>query len=71
MKLLAFVLFGIIPLPLSFSHARAVVLIIGYFLTGLGALKILNLGFNDITDDCLGHLKGGFTLPSDFFKNPF
>ena len=33
----------------------------GYFFTGLGALKILNLGFNDITDECLVHLKGVFT----------
>lgn len=32
------------------------------FFIGLGALKILNLGFNDITDECLVHLKGVFTI---------
>lgn len=28
--------------------------------TGLGNLKVLNLGFNDIGDACLAHLKGDF-----------
>lgn len=25
----------------------------------IGSLKVLNLGFNEITDECLVHLKGG------------
>lgn len=29
-----------------------------YFLAGLENLEVLNLGFNDITDACLAHLKG-------------
>ena len=28
------------------------------FSVGFGNLKVLNLGFNDITDACLVHLKG-------------
>lgn len=30
-----------------------------FFCAEIGSLKVLNLGFNDITDACLVHLKGG------------
>jgi len=33
---------------------------ITFFFTGLENLKVLNLGFNAITDTCLIHLKGDF-----------
>lgn len=33
---------------------------LSFFFTGLENLKVLNLGFNVITDTCLIHLKGDF-----------